>query len=104
MEFEIEDVKELEPFINEDMKLKAIPRKNKKKLMAIYYLATKLEKGRKYSEKEINELINHWTEFKDPATLRREMFDAYLIHRTTDCSLYWAVDEMPKFEDFITRK
>ncbi|MBR4036871.1 MAG: DUF2087 domain-containing protein [Oscillospiraceae bacterium] len=78
------------PFLDENGRLKSYPTKHKKKLMALEYLATKLETDRIYTEKEINDLINSWCLFRDPATLRREMYNSHLIDRTRDCRQYWA--------------
>ena len=41
------ELQELQPFMNENMQLVALPAKYKKKLKAYYYLATKLETGKK---------------------------------------------------------
>lgn len=86
----MEDFGLIEPFLDENGKLKSWPTKQKKKLVALKYLATKLEDGKIYTEKEINELINNWCIFRDPATLRREMYNKHLLNRTKDCSSYWA--------------
>ncbi len=94
------DWKEIEPFM-ENEKLTALPSKYKKKLIAIYYLATKLEK-RTYTEKELNEEIDKWTTFHDPATLRREMYNRHLLGRNMDGSSYW-VEEVPQMDAFMER-
>ena len=78
------------PFLDESGRLKSYPTKQKKKLAALEYLATKLEPDKIYTEKEINRLINSWCLFRDPATLRREMYNNHLLNRTQDCSSYWA--------------
>ena len=41
-----EKISELLPFLNERGQLTALPAKHKKKLMALWYLAGKLEAGR----------------------------------------------------------
>ena len=45
-------------------------KKTVKLLAALWYLAGKLQAGRQYSEPEINALLDEWTLFHDPATLR----------------------------------
>lgn len=45
---------ELLPFLDEELRLTAIPTKHKKMLSAIYYLATKIEPEKEYSEQDIN--------------------------------------------------
>ena len=94
---------ELRSFMNESGQLTALPGKYKKKLIAYYYLATKIEIARQYTEPEINELLNQWTAFRDPATLRRELYNKQLLDRTTDCRTYWNDMELPPLEEFITR-
>ena len=84
-----EKISELLPFLNERGQLTALPAKHKKKLMALWYLAGKLEAGRQYTEPEINDLLDGWTTFHDPATLRRELYNQHLLSRTEDCRRYW---------------
>ena len=86
----MKDFSLIAPFLDENGKLKSYPTKQKKKLVALEYLATKLEADRIYTEKEINRIINSWCIFQDPATLRREMYNNHLLYRTKDCSQYWA--------------
>ena len=97
------NLKELQPFMNEEMQLTAMPAKYKKKLMAYYYLATKLETGKKYPESEINDSLNRWTTFGDPATLRREMYNKHLLNRTNDGNFYWKEEALPVLEEFIAK-
>lgn len=96
-------LKELKPYLNEKMQLTALPAKYKKQLIAFYYLAGKIESNRTYTEREINEILNQWTTFGDPATLRREMFNKYLLNRTDDCRSYWKEENIPSLQEFILR-
>lgn len=66
---------ELTPFLDEEGRLISFPAKHKKKLIALWYLAGKIEANRQYTEPEINTLLNAWTLFRDPATLRRELYN-----------------------------
>jgi hypothetical protein len=75
---------ELTPFLDGDERLRSFPAKHKKKLLALWYLAGKVEAGRQYTEAELNELLNAWTLFHDPATLRRELYNKRLLERTPD--------------------
>lgn len=90
-----EKISELLPFLNERSQLTALPAKHKKKLMALWYLAGKLEAGRQYTEPEINDLLDGWTTFHDPATLRRELYNKHLLSRTEDCRWYWKETTAP---------
>ena len=98
-----EIIKELKSFLNEEMQLTALPTKRRKQLIAYYYLATKVDSERKYTEREINDLLNAWTAFHDPATLRREMYNKYLLNRTNDCRSYWKEENIPSLEEFLTK-
>lgn len=89
--------KELKPFLNEKGQLTAFPAKQQKKVLALEYLASKLEPGRRYTEMEINDLLGQWHTFRDPATLRREMYNRRLLDRCADGSAYWA-EEKPERE------
>ena len=97
------ELSEIRPFLDINGRLTAIPAKYKKKLIALWYLAGKFEAGRQYSEAEINELLDEWTLFHDPATLRRELYDKKLLNRTKDCRCYWRVEKLPELEEFIER-
>ena len=63
--------RELLPFLDGEGRLTAFPAKQEKKRMALWYLAGKIAPGRDYTEGEINALLEEWTCFHDPATLRR---------------------------------
>lgn len=58
-------------FFTADGRLKSIPSQLKKKLIALEHMVSRLEKGRAYTEKEINEFIKQFHD--DFATLRREL-------------------------------
>lgn len=72
-------------------------------LAALWYLAGKLQAGRQYSEPEINALLDEWTLFHDPATLRRELYNKRLLDRTADCSRYWKEESAPTLEAFLAQ-
>ncbi len=81
----------LKGYIDEDRKFNQLPgkrQKNKQTLM-LEFLANQFELNKKYSEKEVNEILNQHHSFNDPATLRRLMFGKGLINRTLDGKEYW---------------
>lgn len=92
---------ELQPFLDAAICLTALPAKNKKRLLALYYLAEKIDGEGDYTEMEINDLLNAWTAFHDPATLRRELYNKRLLNRTKDCSRYWKSENVPPVEAFL---
>ena len=94
---------ELTPFLDGDERLRSFPAKHKKKLLALWYLAGKVEAGRQYTEAELNELLNAWTLFHDPATLRRELYNKRLLERTPDGGRYRRAEPFPDLAEFIAR-
>lgn len=91
------------PFCDVNGRLTALPAKHKKKLMALWYLAGKIAAGRRYTEPEINDLLDEWTLFRDAATLRRELFNKRLLHRTTDGASYWRAEDIPPLAAFMAQ-
>lgn len=96
------ELSELMPFLDSQGRLKALPAKYKKKLLALWYLAEKVEIGHQYTESEINNLLDEWAIFRDHATLRREMYNKHLLNRTVDCEFYWKETNIPDLKDFVT--
>jgi hypothetical protein len=50
---------------------------------------------RRYTEREVNALLNTWHGFGDPATLRRELVEMKFLARTPDCREYWKLVARP---------
>ena len=80
--------RELRPFVDDDGRLTQWPTRQKVQRMAIAYLATKLDPGREYREREINEALVAWHTFGDWALLRRLLFDWCYMDRESDGSRY----------------
>ena len=95
------DLSDLMPFMDQEGRLTALPAKHKKKLMALWYLAGKIEADQQYTESEINDLLDEWTRFHDPATLRRELYNKRLLDRSADCRRYWKAESVPTLAAFI---
>ena len=68
-------------------RLKSIPRQWKKREVILRYLLEQFEAERRYTEREVNEIIGRTHE--DYATLRREMVDSQRLAR--DHEVYWRV-------------
>jgi len=85
----------LAPFLDDRGRLTAFPAKRKKKLPALLYLAETFSPGVMYSEREVNDLLDTWHTFRDPATLRRELYDYRLLDRRADGSAYWVKTPLP---------
>lgn len=91
----------LKSFLDENGRLKQFPAKRKMKIIALFYLAEKMEENRCYTEQEINEILLQWHTFRDPATLRREMYDYQLLDRTRDGRTYHKGSPLPDMETLL---
>jgi len=69
-------------FFTSEGKLKSLPAQLKKKLIVLEHLVSRLEKGRKYSEYEINDFIKTFHE--DFATIRREFIMHQFMFRESE--------------------
>ena len=72
-----------------DGRLRSIPRQWKKRQVIHRYLADQFEAGRRYPEREVNEIISRTHD--DFATLRRELVDTRLLARERE--VYWRITE-----------
>jgi predicted DNA-binding protein YlxM (UPF0122 family) len=69
-------------------RLKLIPRQWKKREVILRYLVKQFEPDRRYSEREVNEIISQTHD--DFATLRRGLVDSRRMDRERD--IYWRVE------------
>lgn len=53
------------------------------------YLAGKLAWEEEYTEQKVNDILNEWHTFADPALLRRELYMKHFVDRTRDGRKYW---------------
>lgn len=74
-------MKGLQNFLDGEGRLTKFPAKRDMQRQALVYLAGKFEQGRSYTEREVNTLLNEWHTFRDPATLRRELYDRRFLDR-----------------------
>lgn len=92
--YEAWEKKVLDVFV-EGEAIQAMPTGYKKRLVVLKWLADHFEQDRRYTEREVNEIIEryHW----DYCMLRREMVDGGLMDREN--GVYWRLAwEMPAFE------
>jgi hypothetical protein len=80
---------EIKNFVDADGKLKQLPSKMEPRKKAMEYLAAKFDAAVKYDEKQVNEILNNWHTFKDPAMLRRSLIELGFMKRTPDGREYW---------------
>ena len=90
-------------YMDERGRLTALPTKRKKKLIALSYLADSIPADTVYTEMQFNELLNTLHTFGDPATLRRELYDFFLINRSRDGSEYSANPDRLSAEALIEK-
>lgn len=86
-------------FLDDEGKIRVYPSKRKKKIYVLEFLIEKFEMDRKYSEKEINKIIDNSHTFNDICLLRRELIDNKLLGRERDGSVYWRVNEKNNNEE-----
>ena len=68
------------------------PKKPSEKEVIIKYLSTKFESDKKYTEKEINGIIDKYHLFNDTPLLRRELVSRGFLSREDDGSVYWKIN------------
>ena len=68
------------------------PKKPPEKEIIIKYLSTKFESDKKYTEKEINGIIDKYHLFNDTPLLRRELDSREFLARKDDGSVYWKIN------------
>lgn len=83
-----EDQKVLQNYLDGE-RLTTIPSVRKKLLVVLHWLVDKFERGRTYTEKEVNEIIKRHHD--DYATLRREMIGYHLMQR--EKGMYWRTED-----------
>lgn len=84
-------------------RLVRLPNKLSVQQMAMWWMWTQFAVRRKYTEKEVNQVLNAHHTFGDQATLRRELVNMQLLGRKSDCSEYWKEPVRPSSEvqDFL---
>ena len=81
------DKKVLKDYIHKDGSLKTIPAQRKKLEAVLRYIVKSFKAGKKYKEKQINEILKGYHE--DTASLRRELVGYGLMKREGGGGEYW---------------
>jgi hypothetical protein len=87
--FSPEDRKILLNYTRPDGRLKQIPMQSKKIQVVLSYIYASFDKERRYTEKEVNEVLAHF--HPDTSTLRRFLVDYQFLDRERDGSVYWCL-------------
>jgi len=80
---------ELKNFVDDAGRMKQWPSKQKLQLVAVPVFAQAIPAGRRFTEREINELLDRRHTFEDAALLRRLLCDLGYLERTRDGREYW---------------
>ena len=67
--------------------LKSFSSKEKKKLVILRVISEQFEKGKEYSENEVNAILK--SIYEDHATIRRYLIEYGFMERTANCEKYW---------------
>lgn len=74
-------------YMDESGAIKTFPAREKKKIIVLSEVTKNFSKGKKYSEKEINRILQRI--YEDYATIRRALVEYGFIERTNDGRSYW---------------
>lgn len=85
------DRKVINDYLLPNGQLKTIPSQRKKLLAVLRHIAQDFQPGRRYSEKEVNEILARYHE--DTASLRRELVGSKLMAREGGGGYYWRIEE-----------
>jgi len=76
-------------FLDDQGRLKQLPSKSSVRQEAFRYVSSKFEADKKYTEKEVNQILTKWSTIGDYVILRRGLIEGELLSRTADGSQYW---------------
>ncbi|WP_312403233.1 DUF2087 domain-containing protein [Rhizobium sp.] len=71
------------------------PGKRSQQELCLWFLWSKIPRGRMFSEREISAFLNGQHLFEDAALLRRDLFDLGLVTRNRDGSDYRRIEKKP---------
>lgn len=83
------DNKVIKDYSRRDGSLKTLPSQRKKLEAVLRYVVKAFDVGKRYSEKQVNEILAQYNE--DTATLRRELVGFKLMQREGGGGEYWRV-------------
>lgn len=81
------DKKVIKDYTRKDGSLKTLPSQRKKLEAILRYVVEAFEGGKRYSEKQVNEILGGY--YADTATLRRELVGFGLMQREGGGGTYW---------------
>ncbi|MCX7977008.1 MAG: metalloregulator ArsR/SmtB family transcription factor [Bellilinea sp.] len=91
VEGEAYERKIIQNFTDPSGRIKSLPAQEKKFQVLLRYVARAFQAGRRYTEKEVNEILARYHE--DTASLRRGLVEYHLMERESSGKEYWLVEE-----------
>jgi len=79
----------LKDYSRRDGSLKTLPSQRKKLEAILRYVVKSFDTGKRYSEKQVNEILAQY--YEDTATLRRELVGFGLMQREGGGGEYWRI-------------
>jgi predicted transcriptional regulator len=79
--------KVMKAFVDSEGRISAFPAQEKKQLVLLRYVLNAFELGKRYTEKEVNEILLRYNE--DTASLRRELVEYKMMAREGGGGVYW---------------
>lgn len=83
------DKKVLAAFLDAEGRIKAFPAQEKKFLVILRHVVRSFEPGKRYTEKEVNEILSRFND--DTASLRRGMVEYHFMDRQGGGGEYWRI-------------
>jgi hypothetical protein len=93
MDMDAYDRKVVKDYSTASGRLKTIPAQRKKLEAILRYVVKSFEPGRRYSEKEVNDILERY--HADTASLRRELVGSGLMQREGGGGDYWVTQSHP---------
>ncbi|TLN00070.1 DUF2087 domain-containing protein, partial [bacterium] len=84
------DRKVLRSFTDAEGRITSFPAQEKKFIVILRYALKAFEPGRRYTEKEVNEILSRFN--KDTASLRRGFIEYHMMERDPDGRSYWLAE------------
>ena len=81
--------KKMSAYYDSEGRLLQYPSKRPMRVLALTKIAECFEMEKKYTEKEVNEIIRQNISFSDVELIRRELFQYKMMGRLRDGSEYW---------------
>lgn len=85
--------KKLDNYFDSNGKLLQYPSKRPMRIIVLIKIVEQMEANRKYTEKEVNEIIRLNISFGDIELIRREMYQYKFLGRLRDGSEYWVEND-----------